>query len=233
MVLNSPMQAIPSPMKQKQIEFLGSVVEIEHNKRLKNSYIRIKNGTICVKTPYISEAFIADMLHAKKAWIQKALKRQSIAKKPHIRLQDEVLLFNEIVSIDHPDVYILRQKLCKISSNEEEKILQAYENFYKEFAKEYLTKRVDYFAEQMQLSYECLRFRKMKSRWGSCSSQRKITLNTELVKIDKMLIDYVVVHELAHLVHMNHSKAFHALVEHYLSDAKERRKKLKNITLLG
>jgi predicted metal-dependent hydrolase len=220
-------------MKQKQIDFLGSVVEIEFNKRLKNSYIRIKNTTICVKTPCTSEAYIINMLYAKKEWIQKALQRQNIAKEPQITLQDEVLLFNKVLSIEHPDAYKLRKKLSRISSNEQEKVLKAYENFYKEFAKEYLTKRVDFFAQQMQLNYVALRFRKMKSRWGSCSSQRKITLNTELIKIDKTLIDYVVVHELCHLVHMNHSKAFHALVEHYLSDAKERRKKLKNITLLG
>jgi predicted metal-dependent hydrolase len=83
----------------------------------------------------------------------------------------------------------------------------------------------------MGLSYKELRIKKLKSRWGSCDSLRRITLNRELIKIEKELIDYVVVHELAHLVHMNHSKEFHALVAHYLPQAHPLRKRLKAISL--
>jgi len=70
----------------------------------------------------------------------------------------------------------------------------------------------------MQLEFSALKFRKMRSRW---------------MKLEKELISYVVVHELAHLVHMNHSKDFHVLVAHYLPDSKQIRKRLKavNITL--
>ncbi len=93
---------------------------------------------------------------------------------------------------------------------------------------EYLQSRVEYFSELMQLSYNKVRFKKMRSRWGSCSSKGNISLNTELLKVPKNCLDYVVVHELAHLKHMNHSKEFHALVDRYISDAKNVRKILKN-----
>ncbi len=83
----------------------------------------------------------------------------------------------------------------------------------------------------MELDYREVKFRKMKSRWGSCSSLRVITFNSELIKVKKELIDYVVVHELAHLVHMNHSKNFHALVDKYISNSKEIRKELKSTNL--
>lgn len=84
-------------------------------------------------------------------------------------------------------------------------------------AKEYLRSKVEYYSKVMGLKYSELKFRKMKRRWGSCSSNGVITLNTYLYNTPEIQINYVVVHELAHRVHMNHSKAFHALVEKYLS----------------
>lgn len=99
------------------------------------------------------------------------------------------------------------------------------------YNRDFLKDRVAYFAQEMQLDFEELKFRKMRSRWGSCNSKRVITLNSELTKVSSELIDYVVVHELAHLVHMNHSKEFHSLVEHYLPDSKILRKELQKIRL--
>ena len=87
------------------------------------------------------------------------------------------------------------------------------------YSKEYLTKRVDFFAQIMGLRYSELKFRKMKSRWGSCNSNGVITLNKKLIKTPQDCIDYVVVHELAHLTHMNHSKKFHQLVKKYFPQA--------------
>lgn len=87
-------------------------------------------------------------------------------------------------------------------------------------AKEFLADKVEYFSLKMGLEYSCLKFRKMKRRWGSCSSNGVITLNTYLFNTPEAQIDYVVVHELAHLVHMNHSKNFHNLVNRYVSSSK-------------
>jgi predicted metal-dependent hydrolase len=98
--------------------------------------------------------------------------------------------------------------------------------------KEFIANRVEEFSARMQLPFRTLKFKKMKSRWGSCNSRREITLNLELIHLEKNLIDYVVVHELAHIRHMNHSKSFHQLVEEFLPDAKEYRKELKNIKFI-
>ncbi len=62
------------------------------------------------------------------------------------------------------------------------------------------------------------RLRYMRTQWGSCSESGRISLNTHLVKLPKATIDYVVLHELCHLQHLDHSPRFHALVEHYLPD---------------
>jgi len=99
------------------------------------------------------------------------------------------------------------------------------------YSKEFIQERVYEFSSLMKLSYTKLKFRKMKSRWGSCTSKGVITLNTRLCQVNEELINYVIVHELAHLRHMNHSKDFHTLVEMYLPASKEIRAKLKQIRL--
>lgn len=208
------------------------------NKRLKNSYIQVKpqkdglGVEVLLKTPRISARAIEDMLEAKESWIR--LQISKILQNPPLqpRLEDEVQLFGAIYSIDDPIARDLYARLMRVKTTDQEKILSCYDAFYKQISYEYLQQRAEYFAHEMQLSYHQLKVRKMKSRWGSCSSKKIITYNTQLMKIEKSLIDYVVVHELAHLVHMNHSKAFHDLVSLYLPDAKLLRSKLKSITLL-
>jgi predicted metal-dependent hydrolase len=81
------------------------------------------------------------------------------------------------------------------------------------------------------LPHASLRFYKMIRRWGSCSSKQVITLNTELIKKEKALIDYVIVHEICHLKVPAHNKAFYALVASIMPDWKERRAALNNSTL--
>lgn len=206
--------------------------ELIYAPKLKHSYIQVKHdSTIIIKTPYKQEQYARNFFQEKESWIRKQLLKNVQNKQPEINLEDEVLIFGEIYSIDSPEADYLRNKLHKMKLYDKNKIFALYDDFYKYIAKEYLSNRVEHFAKLMCLEYKTLKFRKMKSRWGSCSSTKIITLNTQLMKLQKELIDYVVVHELAHLVHMNHSVEFHALVESYLPDAKVRRKKLKNIRL--
>jgi predicted metal-dependent hydrolase len=73
--------------------------------------------------------------------------------------------------------------------------------------------------------------RQLKSRWGSCSSKGKITLNSELVKLDPVLIDYVIIHELCHLKHHNHGPDFHKLLGEIIPEYKLLRKELRKFVI--
>lgn len=83
----------------------------------------------------------------------------------------------------------------------------------------------------MSVSPSSVRFRATSSRWGSCSSQRILTFSSYIAQIPNELIDYVVIHELAHLTEMHHGKAFWALVASWDSDYKEHRNLLKQYKL--
>lgn len=86
--------------------------------------------------------------------------------------------------------------------------------------------------EKLELPFPLLKIRKMKRRWGSCSSKGNITLNLNLMKTPLPCIDYVIIHELCHLKVFNHSKAFYDLQSQYVPDWKERKKVLNRFQLV-
>lgn len=94
-------------------------------------------------------------------------------------------------------------------------------------AKEYLPMRVDYWSGIMGLTPTGLKITSARTRFGSCSGKNSICFSWRLMLYPPEAIDYVIVHELAHIRHHDHSPAFYALVERYMSDWRERMKLLK------
>lgn len=94
-----------------------------------------------------------------------------------------------------------------------------------------VAQRVAYYAGIMGIAYGRICMRNQKTRWGSCSSDGNLNFNCRLLFVPTDLVDYVVVHELAHRRHMNHSEAFWKEVEKYMPDYKERRKRLKEYSI--
>ena len=97
-------------------------------------------------------------------------------------------------------------------------------------AREYLPYRLEYFAKLYGYHYERCRLSHAATRWGSCSSTGTISLNIGLMQVPEILRDYVIIHELAHLNHMDHSAAFWAEVASHDPRYKEHRAKLKHFS---
>ena len=87
--------------------------------------------------------------------------------------------------------------------------------FYRREAEKFLTERIGVWSHEMKLQPQKISFRTQKTRWGSCTSKGHISLNLKLITAPLFVIDSVLIHELSHLEHMNHSKAFWALVESF------------------
>ena len=194
---------------------------------MKNIYFRIgDDGVVNLSSSKISKKRVYELIDEKEAWISKAIEK--VSQKPKLELGKEILYFGETYTLEeHPHFSRLHQK-CAVSECEE--IKSHYQNFYKREATQYLKTRLDYYAASMNLKPTEMRLRRMRRQWGNCRSNGIITFNIHLMQAPKECIDYVVVHELAHMVHMNHSKAFHTLVEYHLPQSKEKRVKLKQFS---
>jgi len=216
---------------RRQLDFNGLSIIHEVKPRLKNISIRInEEGEVIVRSSSIAKSTLFDLLQTKELWIRKHLQNHS--QKPTLQLGKEIFFLGELHQIEDDQRFSrLQYTLDRLKTADDSHLQKQYYNFYKTYAQSHLEQRIDHFSKQMKLYPSTLKFRRMKSRWGSCSSHEVITFNTLLMQLSAEHIDYVVVHELAHLKHMNHSKAFHTLVASHLKDANNLRRTMKEYLL--
>lgn len=122
---------------------------------------------------------------------------------------------------DNEIIFTLHKELSK----ERKEAIRA--QLYKYYAPKYLLSEVASLENKMNLKASRVSFRKTKSQWGSCSHKNAISLNSYLLLLPKDLREYIIVHELSHIVHKNHSKEFWMHVSKYYPEYKEARVRLK------
>ena len=121
----------------------------------------------------------------------------------------------------------IREKL-PVKNPREQKTRDYQKKVLTKKARAYLPYRLEYYAKLYGYTYEKCRLNHANTRWGSCSSRRTISLNIGLMRLPKHLQDYVIIHELAHLNHLNHSASFWREVGLHDQDYKKHEKELKN-----
>lgn len=109
----------------------------------------------------------------------------------------------------------------------EYKLIQL-EKWYRKEAKILLNEKADEYAQRLGVSYTDIHIKDQKSRWGSCSSKGNLNFNWRIIMAPEPVCDYVVIHELCHLIHMDHSPAFWQLVESICPQYKQYKKWLKD-----
>lgn len=210
---------------------------INVKRHFRAKYVRLSvsaGGELSVSAPlYTPLHFIKNFIRSSAAEIDKMLARSQITYRHGMQIGKSHRL--ELVAADELKVEYKKPKILVYAAGHEELETHELQQLIKPVvakalraeAKAYLPRRLAYLAEQGGFSYKKIHLSHAKSRWGSCSNENTISLNIALMKLDFELIDYVILHELAHTQELNHSPKFWQLVEAGNRQYKQHRKELK------
>jgi len=213
--------------------------EVQRNSKSENTYITVdRDNGVLVKAPeYISDTEIQSLVQSKAKWIIQKLEEVGneinygeiltgsrlfyLGKSYYVELIQENRQ-NIEVSFIHSKFKIYTP--FEVSQRE---LNEKIDRFCRGKAEEKITKLVRKYSDIMRLYPEYVGFRKSKNKWASCSERNRLTFNPELMKLSSSLIEYTVIHELAHIAHKNHSKEFWKLVKKFISDYTKKEEKLR------
>ncbi|MFC1659094.1 M48 family metallopeptidase [Pseudomonadota bacterium] len=235
---------------------------IYSKKRKRSILVKIEDdGTPIVYAPYrAKEAEIERFINSKRSWILKksmlvkkcnenrfcfvsekkilymGKEYEFIVNESKLLKKDGFCEFCEgklIVNIPE-SVFRINEGLSRKSREDVYKscILQTIRNWYVDEANEKLIKKSKYYAGLHDFPVNNICAKEQKSIWGCCDSRNNIRYNWRIIMTDENLINYLVVHELSHTVHKNHSKDFWRLVESIIPNHKDLRKQLRNMNYI-
>ncbi|ALU75568.1 M48 family metallopeptidase [Tenacibaculum finnmarkense] len=215
----------------------------EENNQLKSHYISVeKHIGVVLKGCFITEKEQQKLILKKASWILEKLalvcaidvdaivtgsRMQYLGRKYYVQL----LIDDEIKNIEI-DFTASKFKISLPNSlNNQADLKNAFEVFFRRKAIEKITPRINKWAKKTGLSFKELKIRKLEKRWGSCTASNTIIINIDAIKLPFSLIDYLIVHELAHTKVKNHSKEFWAEVAKYMPNWKKLDAKMDEMKL--
>ncbi len=211
-------------MIEVQISNQNYPVIIERKKKNRNTYLRVKDDfSIHITTNYFTkEKELIDLVKENILSIEKMIKKQQLRKENqkgfyYLGKKYDIVYTNQIGIFLYDDKVLMSHgyPLDKWYRKQAENVFLAHLNEqYQKFSQ--------------TIPYPKLKIRLMKTRWGVCKpSSKTITLNLELIKRDSKYLDYVIVHELSHFIHPNHSQDFWNLVKENCYEYQKLRREMK------
>lgn len=186
---------------------------------------------VLIKVPkYVTKKQIEAIVLKNEAWIIKTLekKRQLIEEKDWYHTKKimyrgkywPIEIVTKVGAIQKVD--FTEKGFIIVSDGSESTNRQLVEQFYRKQAKEQLTKLATEYAKLVGVQFKKITIRNQKTRWGSCSSKGNLSFNLKILCASQEMIEYVVLHEIMHLKHFNHSKEFWKEIEGFMPDYKIR-----------
>jgi len=217
--------------QRRTVELLGESVEYEVRRSSDATEPRIDVDIhgVTVVVPESDESHPEELLEENAVWVvERKEKYDSYREEIPERQFEEGAVFPYLG--DEREVVVERRPSSGVAENalrlarhhvEETTIKRALETLYRRKARETFEERGDYFAEEMGVEYEKIEIRNQRTRWGSCSTTGTLGLNWRLMMAPREIVDYIVVHELAHLREPNHTDAFWSLVADHAPEYEE------------
>ncbi len=219
-------------------KFLGETISFEliYKKRTTIGIYIDLYGNVEVQAPKgTSEESVLQLLEGKWDLIQqrtKEMKDRTVGHMEKVYDHGESFLYlgntypiliSQDTDIKKDHVVLEENKLhVYVKQQEDESIKQALKRFYYRQCKALVEKRVQFYQSNFRVKPRSIRISDSKSTWGTCDSMRQLTFNWKLAMAPLKVIDYVVVHEMCHMVHMNHDRSFWRLVGKIIPDYEQR-----------
>lgn len=222
--------------------------EIVRSKRKTLAIVIAVGGKVTIKAPLrATRADVIRLLETKGDWIYNAYKKQATRQRKGIVVKEGATIpfldrTFRLHVVFNPSRYVADISVVEQVQYQQEVedllvvetpltdpgfIIECLESWYKKNARNIITERVEQYAKTMGVTYGRISIRSQKSRWGSCSSAGNLNFNWHLVMMPSKVLDYVVIHELAHRIEMNHSKQFWEIVSNVCPEYKLRKLWLK------
>ena len=215
-------------------------VEVIRTDRKRSASIYLDGKSIKVRVPKgLSDSLVRDLIARKSPWIKRKLREVELAAppKPKEFVSGETFSYLgknyrlKVLSGDTPSLKLrggyLEANILGSSETQEDQVRSLLLDWYRRHAQERLEEKTRRYAQVLKVEPNSVSVKDYKSRWGSCSTKGDVCYNWRIVIAPHRIVDYVVVHELCHLLEHNHSAIYWRHVERIIPDFQECRKWLK------
>ena len=204
--------------------------QIFRTARKKTVSISIKNKLVIISVPdFLSNTRVLDIIESKADWIKKKIEEDS--KKPRFlkrRFKNGDFFYflgqpKKLLLIKSRKNYvkILTEYLVVNYKNNQQNLKKIITDWYLNEAQKYLFRRTLNISKKMGIKFTSINIKTFKRRLGSCDKKANLCYNWKIIMAEKCIIDYIIIHELSHIIHFNHSNSFWKYVEKFCPDYKK------------